>query len=87
MTLADLQQERAQIQIDTYEDWLQTGANEYEKQMIDAYGTAAAAQKGAAEASRRIQIKQSAISSAQLAAQLVAADPTGGFLAGGSGCD
>src|SRR5205085_1281575 len=33
VTLADLQQARAQIQIDTYEDWLQADANEYEKQM------------------------------------------------------
>lgn len=85
VTLADLQKERAQIQIDTYDDWLQTGANEYEKQMIDAYGVAASAQKGAADASRSIQVKQSAISSAQLAAQLVAADPTGGVLAGAAG--
>ena len=83
--LAGLQQERAQIQVDTYEDWLQIGANEYEKQMIDAYGAAAAAQKGATEASRRIQIKQAAISSAQLSAQLAAADPTGGFIAANVG--
>jgi len=85
VTLADLQKERAQIQIETYTDWLQTGANEYENQMIEAYGTAAAAQKGATEASRRIQTKQSAISSAQLAASLAAADPTGGFLAATAG--
>lgn len=85
VTLADLQKERAQIQIDTYGDWLAMGPNEYEQQMIEAYGAAAAAQKGATEASRRIQIKQAAISSAQLAASLVAADPTGGVLAGGVG--
>ena len=83
--LAGLQQERAQIQATTYQDWLQIGANEYEKQMIDAYASAAAAQKGATEASRRIQIKQAAISSAQLSAQLAAGDPTGGFLAATAG--
>ena len=70
VTLAELQKERAQIQIDTYQDWLSTGANEYENQMIEAYGIAAAAQKGAADASNLIQIKQSAIASAQLAAQI-----------------
>jgi len=85
VTLADLQKERSQIQIDTYDEWIETGPNEYEKQMKDAYATAAAAQKGATEASRRIQIKQAAISSANLAASLVAADPTGGVLAGGVG--
>jgi len=85
VTLADLQKERAQIQIDTYEDWLQTGANEYEKQMIEAYGTAAAAQKGATEQSFRIQEKQALIAAANLAASLAAADPTGGFLAAGVG--
>jgi hypothetical protein len=29
--LAKLQQERAQIQIDTYGDWIKVGANQYEK--------------------------------------------------------
>lgn len=85
VTLADLQKERAQIQIDTYEDWLQTGANEYENQMIESYATAAAAQKGATEQSFRIQEKQALIAAAQLAAQLKAADPTGGFIAAGVG--
>ena len=85
VTLSELQQEKAQIQIKTYEDWLQTGANEYENDMIFAYRLAAFSQKAAADASNLIQAKQSAIFSAQLAAQLVAADPTGGFIAGGVG--
>ena len=45
VTLAELQQERAQIQIETYEDWLQMGANEYENDMIFAYRTAAQRRK------------------------------------------
>jgi hypothetical protein len=85
VTLAELQQERAQIQIDTYQGWLDTGANEYENDMIFAYRLAALSQKDAADASNSIQAKQSAIASAQLAASLVAADPTGGALAGGVG--
>lgn len=85
VTLVDLQKGRIQIQIETYDDWLQTGTNEYENQMIEAYKAAAAAQSGAAITSSLIEIKKSAISNAQLAAQLVAADPTGGFLAGSAG--
>ena len=73
VTLADLQQERAQIQIDTYTTWLQTGANEYENDMIFAYELAASAQKSAADASFQIQAKQAAISSAQLAATIAQA--------------
>jgi hypothetical protein len=77
VTLADLQNEKAQIQIDTYQDWLETGANEYEEEMIFAYRRGAQAQISAADASTSIQIKQSAIFSAQLAAQAAAAGPAG----------
>ncbi len=87
VTLADLQQERAQIQIDTFADWLQTGANQYERDMIFAYELAAQAQKWAADASFQIQAKQSAISSAQLAATIAQAGgpyaAIGGLAAGG----
>jgi len=88
VTLAELQQQRTQIQIETYEDWLQQGANEYENQMIEAYKATAAAQKGAADASNLIQAKQSAISSAQLAAQIGSSGNPGavaiGIVAGGT---
>ena len=70
VTLADLQQARVQIQIETYEGWLRQGAIQYENDIIGAYQSAAAAQKGATEVSRKIQIKQAAIASAQLAAQI-----------------
>jgi Tc toxin complex TcA C-terminal TcB-binding domain len=85
--LVDLQKEKAQIQIETYDDWLLSGANEYEKQMIDAYEAVAFAQKGTADASNLIQAKQSLISSAQLAAQLYQAAGGGwqGAIVGGAG--
>ena len=82
VTLAGLQKKRAENQLKTYQAWIQAGINEYEKQMIQAYGTAAAAQKGATEASRKIQVKQAAISSAQLAAQVASASGTAGIITG-----
>ena len=89
--LADLQQKRAQIQIDTYDEWLKPDSNKYENQMIQAYSDAAAAQKGATEASRRIQIKQSAINSAHLAAEVASVSGEFGLvtgpLAGGANFD
>ena len=70
VTLAGLQKKRAENQLKTYQAWIEANLNTYEKQMIEAYGIAAAAKKGAADASNSIQVKQSAISSAQLAAQI-----------------
>lgn len=55
VSLADLQVQRAQTQIDTFEDFLQKGLNEFEDAMIIAYREAAAAEKGAAVASGRLQ--------------------------------
>jgi hypothetical protein len=80
--LVDLQQERAQIQIDTYGDWIQAGANEYENQMILGYQSIAEAQNNGANASLYIQVKQSAMASAQLAASIAAVDP---YVAAGVG--
>jgi hypothetical protein len=70
VTLAGLQKKRAEVQLKTYQKWIQAGLNEYEKEMINAYGIAASSQNDVADASNSIQIKQSAISSAQLAAQI-----------------
>jgi hypothetical protein len=85
VTLVDRQQERVQIQIETLADWIQTGANEYEKDMIWFYGLAAQSQKWAADASYLIQAKQSAIFSAQLAADLAKAGPAGAIMGGAVG--
>src|SRR5688572_23121998 len=79
--LAELQRERAHIQKDAYDRWLQLGNNQYEEQMLEAYEIAAAAQVRSADATNLIQSKQSLIASAQLAAQVAAAD--GGGIAGG----
>lgn len=70
VTLANLQKERAEVQLETYQRWIQDDLNVYEKQMIESYNLVASAQNEAAQASNNIQIKQSAISSAQLAAQV-----------------
>lgn len=39
--LAELQRDRAQIQVDKYSEWIEAGLNEWELDMIEAYGTAA----------------------------------------------
>jgi hypothetical protein len=80
--LANRQKVRAQIQIETYTGWLAVGANGFEKQMIEAYQNAAAAQKAATQASRNIQVKQSIISSAQLAAQVASVSGELGVITG-----
>ena len=54
--LATLQQERAQIQLETYEEWLATGLNGWEKEIIENYWKAAEAQKAAAEMSNGASI-------------------------------
>jgi hypothetical protein len=48
VTLASLQQTRAQIQARTYQDWIDAGLNEWEQSMIDSYGAAGDAQRVAA---------------------------------------
>jgi hypothetical protein len=79
--LAELQQERAQIQIDTYEDWLQKGLNQFENEMIKAHQDAAAAQKGAQLASLRLQLRAALGNSIQVAQQLAQIPVAGGPLA------
>ena len=86
VTLARLQKRRAESQLTTYQAWITAELNTYEKEMITAYGNAAAAQKGAADASHDIQIKQSAIASAQLAAQIAnAGGPAAAAIGAGVG--
>jgi len=43
VTLAEFQQESAQIQADTYQEWIEAGLNKWELRMIEAYHNAAAA--------------------------------------------
>lgn len=49
VALAALQQERAQIQAETYGEWISTGLNRWEKETIENYWKAAEAKKAAAE--------------------------------------
>ena len=81
VTLAERQQERAQIQIETYDAWILMGLNQYENDIIQAYLNAASAQKGATEASRRIQLKQAILNAALFTAQTA----QGGFVAAAIG--
>ena len=80
--LAKDQMQRAQIQETTYDAWITADANDYEKQMIQAYTDAATAQKAATDSSTNIQTKQSAISSAQLAAQVASVSGELGVITG-----
>jgi hypothetical protein len=75
--LAELQQDRAQIQIDTYEDWLQRGANESENEMIYQYRQGAAAQKGAAIAANWLQYQSALQSAISIGSQLGSLGPVG----------
>lgn len=56
--LAVLQRDRAKIQQDTYQEWIDDGFNEWETLMIDSYKVAGAAQIFAATAATAVQIAQ-----------------------------
>ncbi|SHF57240.1 hypothetical protein SAMN05443144_11063 [Fodinibius roseus] len=49
VTLAKLQQDRAQIQSETFQEWIDTGLNEYEEAVIDNYEKAKDARQEAAQ--------------------------------------
>ncbi len=56
--LAELQQERAYIQVKTYAEWIDKGLNEYEEEMLHAYDDAAELQGLIAENEASIQLMQ-----------------------------
>jgi hypothetical protein len=62
--LAELQQERAQIQADAYQEWLEAGLNEWEQRMIDAYHKAANARTMAAFFDAGAQMAQASTTAA-----------------------
>jgi hypothetical protein len=80
-TLADLQIDRAQIQADTYKEWIETGAIEYEQDIIRAYQDAAQAQNELALIASRAAVVPTIQSAAQLAQMAAAIPAVGGPLA------
>ncbi|HST21597.1 MAG TPA: neuraminidase-like domain-containing protein [Blastocatellia bacterium] len=64
VTLAELQRDRAQIQSETYEDWINTGLSELENQMLDAYYGARDAQLLLSRLGTATQIAQAAVTAA-----------------------
>jgi len=64
VTLAGLQQQRAQVQQDTYQQWLGAGLNQWESGMIQSYKTAGAKRNWLAEMDAAVTIAQAATTAA-----------------------
>ena len=79
VVLAELQQERSQIQADTYQEWITAGPNEYELAMIDSYSAAGTAQKAASNYATALQIP----GVLQAASQAASFGPAGAVIGGG----
>src|SRR5207245_2635330 len=62
--LAELQEQRAVIQLTTYQEWLSRGLNEYEQLMLEKYSDAAATKRSAAMESAAAQVAQAVITAA-----------------------
>jgi hypothetical protein len=62
--LAELQEQRAVIQLTTYQEWISRGLNEYEQAMIGMYSEAASAKRSAAMESAAAQIGQAVVTAA-----------------------
>ncbi len=58
VTLASLQQDRAEIQSDTFQEWIDAGLNQWEETMIRSYEEAGAAQSSIAFYEAGIQMAQ-----------------------------
>lgn len=83
--LAELQQERASIQVKTYGEWITKGLNEYEEEMLKAYDDAGELQGLIAGLEANIQLAQAmtTAATATVGAGAAAAAAVGvGFLAG-----
>jgi len=64
VTLAELQQTRAQLQVESYQEWIDAGLNEWEQSMIQSYETAGAARVMSAFFDAATQIAQAATTAA-----------------------
>jgi hypothetical protein len=83
--LAELQQERASIQVKTYEEWIAKGLNEYEEEMLKAYSDVAVLQTEIAGIEASIQLAQAVTTAATASVGAAAASTAAvavGFFAG-----
>jgi hypothetical protein len=62
--LAQLQQQRAVIELNTYQEWLNRGLNEHEKVMLEKYSEEAVSKRSGAVEAASIQIAQAVITAA-----------------------
>lgn len=62
--LAELQEQRAHIQLRTYQEWISRGLNEYESLMLEAYSDVAVIHSVIAAANASVQIAQAATTAA-----------------------
>jgi hypothetical protein len=74
VTLAELQQDRAETQRDTYQGWIDAGQNQWERNMLQNY-----------EEARMIRNTLAAIDAALTVAQAVVSASSGGVLGTGAG--
>jgi len=62
--LAELQEQRAMIQLKTYQEWISRGLNEYEQLMLGKYSEAANAKRSAAVEGAAAQVAQAVVTAA-----------------------
>lgn len=79
VSMASLQQERATIQSQTYQKWIDDGLNTYEQTMIDSYQDAGEARSLAAYFDTLAQIAQACTTAATAGPTTVAAASAGAF--------
>ncbi len=79
ITLANLQQDRAQLQSDTFQEWIDAGINQWEQTMIDSYKDAGEARTWASHFDMDAQIAQAMTTAATAGATTAAAAAAGAF--------
>ena len=62
--LAELQEQRAMIQLTTYQEWISRGLNEYEQLMLSKYSEAATTKREAALQNASAQVAQAVVTAA-----------------------
>ena len=83
--LAELQRDRSQIQVDTYDQWISAGLNQHERDMLKAYDDIASYENNIARAravQQGIEAFLSSLASIQSSAAGAAALPAIGFAIG-----
>lgn len=70
---AELQEQRAMIQLTTYQEWISRGLNEHEQVMLEKYGEAASSASHSAKSNANLQIAQAAVTAATAGVESAAA--------------